>query len=169
MEAVAGAIGGLGLFVVGMRLLTENLETLANRRVRLAVSGWAENRVSALLWGALAGSITQSMLALTFIVVSILRSGMIDVGRALMIILGGCVGVSTLVFIVTLDAKVVALCAFGLAGAVLASKRTARYRAFAASLFGAAMIVFGLILLKDSAAPLAREPWFRYTAVAGAR
>ena len=160
VEAVAGAIGGLGLFIVGMRLLTENLETLANRRVRLAVSAWTENRVSALLWGALAGSITQSMPALTFIVVSILRSGMVDVGRALTIILGGCVGVSTLVFIVTLDAKAVALCTFGLAGAVLVSERTARYRPLAAALFGAAMIVFGLIVLKDAAAPLAGQPWF---------
>ena len=160
VEAVAGAIGGLGLFVVGMRLLTESLETLATRRLRRLVSSWTENRTAALLWGALAGSITQSMPALTFIVVSILRSGMIDVGRALMLILGGCVGVSTLVFIVTLDAKAVALCAFGLAGAVLASERTARYRPLAASLFGAAMIVFGLILLKDAAAPLAGQPWF---------
>ena len=160
MEVVAGAVGGLGLFVVGMRLLTENLKTLATRRLRRAVSGWTENRVSALLWGALAGSITQSMPALTFIVVGILRSGMIDVGRALMLILGGCVGVSTLVFIVTFDAKAVALCTMGLAGVVLASERTAHYRPLAASLFGAALIVFGLILLKDSVAPLEGQPWF---------
>ena len=160
MEAVAGAIGGLGLFAVGMRLLTESLKMLATRRLRRTVSAWTESRGAALLWGALAGSITQSMPALTFLVVGILRSGMIDVGRALAIILGGCVGVSTLVFIVTLDARAVALCTLGLAGVVLASERTARYRPFAASLFGAAMIVFGLILLKDAAAPLASEPWF---------
>ena len=160
MNHAAAAIGGLGLFIVGMRLLTESLKTLASRRLRRAVSGWTGNRGSALLWGALAGSITQSMPALTFIVVSILRSGMIDVGRALTIILGGCVGVSTLVFIVTLDARAVALCALGLAGVVLVSERAARYRALAASLFGAAMVVFGLIMLKDAAAPLAREPWF---------
>ena len=57
------------------------IETLARglREIRSSVRTIA-NRLSALLWGALAGSITQSMPALTFIVVSILRSGMIDVG-----------------------------------------------------------------------------------------
>ena len=80
MDIVAGGIGGLGLFIVGMHLLTENLKTLASRQLRRAVSRWTANRLSALLWGALAGSITQSMPALTFIVVNILRSGMIDVG-----------------------------------------------------------------------------------------
>ena len=63
-ELFAGVTGGLGLFVVGMWLLTENLKSLASRQLRRTASRWTGNRFSALLWGALAGSVTQSMSAI---------------------------------------------------------------------------------------------------------
>ena len=160
-ELFAGIAGGLGLFIAGMWLLTENLKTLASRRLRRSVSRWTTNRFSALLWGVLAGGITQSMTALTFIVVSILRSGLIATRGALALILGGCVGASFLVVIVTFDIKVVALYVLGLSGAVMASERLSRYRPVAASFLGGAMLILGLVLLKDAAAPLAQQPWFR--------
>ena len=160
-ELVAGFVGGLGLFTLGMWFLTENLKTLASCRLRRTASRWTANRFSALLWGAIAGGITQSMTALTFIVVSILRSGLITTQGALALILGGCVGVSALVLIVTFDIKVAALYVLGLASAVVASERLSRFRPIAASFLGGAMIIFGLVLLKDAAAPLAEQPWFQ--------
>ena len=160
-ELLAGVTGGLGLFVVGMWLLTEHLKTLASRQLRRTASRWTRNRFSALLWGALAGGITQSMSAMTFIVVSILRSGLITTQGALALILGGCVGVSALVVIVSFDIKVVSLYVLGFSGAVLVSGRLSRFRPVAASFLGGAMIILGLALLKDAAAPLAEQPWFR--------
>ena len=76
------------------------------------------------------------------------------------IIVGGWVGVSTLVLVVTLDIEVVALYVLGVAGAVLISERASRFRPVAASLFGGAMIVLGLVLVKNAAAPMAEAPWF---------
>ena len=160
-ELFAGIAGGVGLSIAGMWLLTENLKTLASRRLRRSASRWTASRFSALLWGILAGGITQSMTALTFIVVSILRSGLIGTRGALALILGGCVGASFLVVIVTFDIKVVALYLLGLSGAVVASERLSKYRPIAASFLGGAMLILGLILLKDAAAPLAQQPWFR--------
>ena len=159
-ELIGGIAGGLGLFFLGMWFLTENLKTLASRRLRKTASRWTANRFSALLWGALAGGITQSMSALTFIVVSILRSGLITTRGALALILGACVGVTALVMIVTFDIKVVALYVLGLCGAVVASDRMSRYRPLASAFLGGAMIVLGLVLLKEAAAPLAQQPWF---------
>lgn len=94
IELLAGMVGGVGLFIVGMWLLTENMKTMVNRRLRMAASRWTSNRISAVLWGTLAGCVTQSMSACTFVVVSILRSGLITTKGALALILGGCVGVS---------------------------------------------------------------------------
>ena len=160
-ELFAGVAGGLGLFIVGMWLLTENLKTLASGRLRRTATRWTGNRFSALLWGALAGGITQSMSALTFIVVSILRSGLITTQGALALILGGCVGVTALVVIVTFDIKVIALYVLGFSAALVVSERLSRYRSVAASLLGGAMIILGLVLLKEAAAPLAEQPWFK--------
>ena len=161
IEIVAGGAGGLGLFIAGMWLLSENLKTLASRRLRRTASRWTNNRFSALLWGILAGGVTQSVIALTFIVVSLLRSGLIPTRGALALILGGSVGASTLVAIVTFDIKVAALYALGISGAVVATDRLSRYRPVAASVLGGAMLILGLVLIKDTAAPLAEQPWFR--------
>ena len=159
-EALAGSIGGLGLFMVGMWILTDNLKALASRRLRRTAARWTANRFSALLWGTLAGGITQSMPALTFIVVSTLRSGLITTKGGLALILGGSIGVSALVLIVTFDMKVASLFVLGIAGAIVVSERMAKFRPLAASFFGGAMIILGLVLLKDSAAPLTEQPWF---------
>ena len=160
-EFFAGAAGGLGLFILGMGLLTENLKALATRRLRRIAGRWTGNRCSALAWGALAGAITQSTSAMTFIVVSILRSGLITTRGAHALILGGSAGVTALVVIVTFDIKVVALYVLGISAAVVASERLSRLRPVAASFLGGALVILGLVLLKDAAAPLAEQPWFR--------
>ena len=46
-------------------------------------------------------------------------------------------------------------------GAVLVSERLSRVRPVAASFLGGALVILGLVLLKDAAAPLAEQPWFR--------
>ena len=70
---------------------------------------------------------------MTFIVVSILRSGLIATERALAPILGGGVGVSALAVIVTFtfDIKVAALYMLGIAGACVVSEQLSRYRPLA--------------------------------------
>ena len=161
VELFGEIVGGLGLFMLGMWLLTENLKTLAGRRLRRTASRWTGNRFSAVLWGALAGGVTQSMSGLTFIVVGILRSGLITTRGALALLLGGSAGVASLVLIVTFDIKLLSLYVLGVGSAIVVSDRLSRFRSLASSFLGGAMIIFGLVLLKDAAAPLAEQPWFR--------
>ena len=161
MDLLAGVVGGLGLFFVGMWFLTENLKKLASRRLRQSAQRWTTNPFAALLWGTLAGGITQSMTALTFIVVSILRSRLITIKGGLATILGGTIGVTGLVMIVTFDIKMIALYVVGIAGALVVTERLSKFRAIAASFLGGAMIILGLVLLREAAAPLADQPWFR--------
>ena len=153
-------VGGLGLFFLGMNLLTENLKTLAGRRMRIVAARWTQNQISGLAWGTIAGGITQSTPALTFIVVSMLRSGLLSVRTAIPILIGGNLGVTLLVLLLTLDVRLIALYMLGIAGAVMLSEKGLRYRAGAASVVGIAMMFFGLVLIKNAAAPLAAEPWF---------
>ena len=157
IEIVAGMAGGLGLFFVGMWLLTDNLRALASRRLRMIAHRWTENGLSGFSWGALAGTVTQNSTALTFILVSMLRSGLISTRGALIVLIGGNIGVTMLVLVVTFDIELISM---GVAGVAMVSERLSSYRPVAASFFGGAMIVLGLVLLKQAVAPLADEPWF---------
>ena len=127
-DLLAGLAGGLGLFIAGMWLLTENLKAMASYRLRQAAIRWTSNRYSALLWGCVAGGVTQNMTALTFITVGVLRAGMISTAGALAVILGGCIGSSVLVLIVTLDVKALALCLLGISGIAATSETLAKHR-----------------------------------------
>jgi len=160
MEHFAGMVGGLGMFVVGMWFLTENLKKLASRRLRRTAKRLTGHPLSAFFWGGVAGGAAQSMTGLAFIVVSFLRSGLISTKSAFALILGGGGGMTLLVLVVTFDVQLIALFMLGLSGLALASKTLSKYRRVSAALLGGAMVVFGLTLLKDSASPLADQSWF---------
>ena len=161
IELFGGAVGGLGLFVVGMWFLTENLKKLASRRLRRTAQRLTGHPFAAFCWGVLAGGATQSMTALVFIVVSILRSGLITTKTAFALTLGGGAGATLLVLIVTLDIRTASLFVLGIAGMAVATEAMSKYRSVSASFLGGAMIVLGLTLLKDAAAPLSGQPWFQ--------
>lgn len=160
IEILGGVVGALGLFFAGMWFLTENLKTLANRRLRMMTTRWTRSPHMALAWGTLLGGITQNMSAVVFIVVGMTQSGLLSVRRALPVIVGGSFGTSLLVLVVTFDIELVSLYVLGIASAIMVSARASRFRPLAASLFGMGMIIFGLVLLKESAAPLAEYRWF---------
>ena len=101
------------------------------------------------------------MSALTFIVISMLRAGLLRTERALAIILGADVGVALLVFFVALDIELIALYILGAASVILLIEGVAKFHSLGRSLLGFALIFVGLSLMQESATPLASEPWFR--------
>lgn len=159
IDAFGGMSAGLGLFFAGMWLLSENLKDLASYRFRLLVTNYIPNRLAAFGWGVLAGGATQSMTALTFISGSIRQSGLVSTDRSCSIVLGGNIGTSLLVAVVVFDIELVALYGLGLAGMAMASGWVGRYRSYATLLFGLAAVIVGLVLAKESMAPLADRFW----------
>ena len=62
IDVFGGMVGGLGIFFVGMWLLTESLKALATRRLRLIAQRWTGNRLVGFAWGTAAATITQTRL-----------------------------------------------------------------------------------------------------------
>ena len=153
-------LAGLGLFFFGMWLLSENLKILTGRRLRNIAHKWMGNPRAAYAWGLVFGAVTQSSTAATFILVSLMRSRLINTMGAFAVINGAYLGMAILVPLVTLDIKLLALYLLGIASVAMVTDRAARYRSVAACFLGGALIIFGLFLLKDSAAVLAEQPWF---------
>ncbi len=160
IQAIGELFGGLGLFFVGMWLLSESLKRVATHRLRIIASYWVPNRYAAMGWGALAGGIIQSMAAMTFIAVGLMRANLISNERALAFILGGNLGASLLVLLVSLDVQLAALYVLGVASVFMVSKRAIKLRNLGTVLFGAALMFVGLGLVKESASSLVTQPVF---------
>ncbi len=163
---IGGFAGGLGLFFTGLSLLTQHLKALTSRRVRQSAKKWTSSRWSACLWGVLAGAITQTIPALTFITIGMVRSGLLTPRRAFPILIGGNIGAAMLLLVVSFDIKLAVLFALGASQLVTQVATRGRspgvkLQAIAATLFAMAMMVFGFVLIKESAAPLANHLWFQ--------
>ncbi|MCE2501845.1 MAG: Na/Pi symporter [Dehalococcoidia bacterium] len=161
IEVLGGILGGVGLLFFGMWLLSENLKTVVGPRLRILASRLADNRFAAFGWGTLAGAITQSSPAVTFITISMLRSGLISAKQGYPIALGAQMGVGLILFIVTVDIRIAALYGIGVGGLVITRLNRGNYREAGAMLFGVAVLLFGLVLIKESAQPLSEQNWFR--------
>ncbi len=155
-EISASLLGGLGLFFIGVKLLSGHMKQLAGRRFREMVTLMTRSRLRASALGVLSGCLTQSSNAVTFIVVSLLSSGMLTMGRALPVVGWSNVGTSLLVILATLDLRLVILYLLGAIGLAhyMDWDKSSRLRHLVGAALGLALLFLGLVLIKAGAAPL---------------
>ena len=128
--AIASLLAGLGLFFVGLYFLTEHLKMLSG-----GGSGTASPPGPEPVHGGPVGvcviAITQSTAATMFILIGMMRSGMMTVRQSLPIIIGLNVGTGIVVLILVIDLKVAVLFLLGIAGIVYTNDRARAFRTVA--------------------------------------
>lgn len=157
----ASFIAGIGFFFAGLHFLNENMRKIAGRKVRAVVARWTNTSFRGLVCGTVIGAVTQSTSAGTFSLITLLNSGLIMMREAMPVVLGLNIGVTLLVYVAVIDVKIGVLFVIGITGVAISSERSELLRwAFGAG-FGAALLFLGLSFIKESAAPLGAQPWFR--------
>ena len=160
-ESLGGIFGGLGLFLVGTWLLSENLKSLASHRFRAAVAGLLPNGYAGASWGMLAGSVTPGMSAMTFITVGLSRVGLVSTERAFAVLIGGNIGSSLRLLFVSLDIDLVVLFCLAVAGLIIVTQWKIRIRSLGMALFGLSVMFLGLSLMRDSAQFFSSQVWIQ--------
>ena len=157
---VATLLAGLGLFFVGLKLLTENLKLLSGRRLRENISVWTRNPFFGLAWGGLFITITQSAAAATFILIGMLRAGMLSVRQILPILIGMNSFGGVIIMVLTFDIKLAVFFLLGITGLIYSRDKGGHVRAAAGAAFGIGLLFLGLSTTQNGIAPLADMPWF---------
>ena len=85
-------IGSLGVFLYGMKLMSEALQKVAGTRMRSILSAMTSNRVKGVLTGILITAIIQSSSATTVMVVSFVNAGLLSLVESIGVIMGANVG-----------------------------------------------------------------------------
>lgn len=152
----AALLGGLGLFLLGVKGLSEGLTALAGPRLRRAVRHATGNPWRAAAAGLALGAATQSSNAVAFIAASLRSAGLMEPRRALPLVGWANVGTAGLVLLATLDLRAAAL--WLLAAAGFARGFLQGGAAWVRPALGAAaslgLLLLGLGLVKAGAAPL---------------
>lgn len=156
MQSMAPFLAGLGLFFFGVHFVSANLVPLAGRRFRKLLSVLGRRVPLTILFGTLAGVITQSTNAVTSVIIGLISGGLVDKRSAILIPTWAHVGTSVLVILVAIDLRMAASYLVALAGAAVYFRfdRDERMRHAVGTLLGIGMLFLGLQMLKAGADPL---------------
>ena len=114
-EAIVNLLAGLGALLVGFKLLSDNIEKLANSRLKKLFSKTSNNRLIGVGIGAAATALVQSSGATTIMVVGFVNAGIMTLFQATAMIMGANIGTTITAQIVALGAIDVSLYAMLLA------------------------------------------------------
>src|SRR5262249_26968162 len=162
MDIFGLLILGLGLFFLGMNQLGANLRRMTGPSFRSLMARSTGSPVEAGVLGLVFGALMQSATAVTFILVSMVSSGLIAPRAVLPVITWTNVGLTALAFIVTLNIHPLVAYLVGFSAVMVSLVRKPTYRACAGVLLGIGLIFFGLETMGSSAGPLVETGWFRH-------
>ncbi|MEQ8371727.1 MAG: Na/Pi symporter [Roseibium aggregatum] len=147
------ALGGVGLFLIGMLLLTDGLKALAAQRMRDVLSRFTSTPLSGAVTGALTTAVIQSSSATTVAAVGFVASGLLTFPQALGVIFGANVGTTLTGWLVAvlgfkLDLGQIAL-PFVFFGAIARLAFRGRIALTGQALAGFCLIFIGIEHMKD--------------------
>ncbi|WP_428651642.1 Na/Pi cotransporter family protein [Roseibium sp.] len=147
------ALGGVGLFLIGMLLLTDGLKALAGRHMREVLAGFTSTPLSGVATGAVTTAVIQSSSATTVAAVGFVASGLLTFPQALGVIFGANIGTTATGWLVAilgfkLDLGQVAL-PFVFLGAFLRIAFRGRIGLTGQAIAGFCLIFLGIEYMKD--------------------
>ena len=95
-------IGGLGLFLYGMHLMSENMQKLAGPKFATMIATLTNNKLLGILIGALFTALINSSAATTVIVIGFVNAGLMTLNQAVGLIMGANVGTTITSWLVSL-------------------------------------------------------------------
>src|SRR5262245_52382209 len=161
MSTTISILGGVGLFLLGMTVMTAGLKTLAGSALRTVLAKAAATPLSRPFWGAVATLIIQSSSATTMTTIGLVSAGLLTFPQGLGLVFGANVGTTGTGWLVALIGVRVSLTAAALPmiflGALIKLLGRGRASAAGAGLAGFALVLFGLTTLQDGMGGLAER------------
>ena len=156
---LASLLGGLGVFLLGMVLLTDGLKALAGEALRRILTRYVATPRSGLAWGALVTTLVQSSTATTLATVGFVSAGLLTFTQAIGVIFGANLGTTSTGWIVSQLGFKVSLGAVSppliLAGVAMRLLFKGRWSHAGTALAGFALLFMGIDLLQGGMGDLA--------------
>lgn len=142
------ALGGLGLFILGMKTMSEGLQRLAGERVRRSLEKLAGNRFSSAFLGSCLTSLLQSSGAASIVIIGFVNAGLLSLYQALGMLIGTGLGTTFVVQLIAFRISFVA--APGIfVGAILKFFSRKRRRVHLGEvILGLSLLFFGLNVME---------------------
>ena len=150
----AQVVGGLGIFLLGMKHMSEGLQAVSGDRLRKMISAVTNNRVMGVLVGIAVTCLVQSSSVTTVMVVGFVNSGIMSLMQAIGVIFGANIGTTITGWILVLKIGKYGLPMLGIAAFLFLFSKNERARYIGMAIMGIGMVFFGLELMKNGFKPL---------------
>ena len=161
MSTAISVLGGVGLFLLGMTVMTEGLKALAGSALRTVLGKAAATPLLGSFWGALVTLLVQSSSATTMTTIGLVSAGLLTFPQGLGLVFGANVGTTGTGWLVALIGVRVSLTAAALpmifAGALIKLLARGRLSGAGAALAGFGLVLFGLTTLQQGMGGLAER------------
>ncbi|HEX9078520.1 MAG TPA: Na/Pi symporter [Desulfuromonadaceae bacterium] len=160
LNLVEGALGGIGLFLLGMRLMSEGIRTVADNRIRSILAACTSNRLYSLFFGAAMSLALNSVSAAVIFTIGLANGGILTAFQAMNVLGGVLIGASLTLHLPVIPYSLVAtpLIFIGVLFKFFARRR--RLANAGDLLLGAGLLFLGLTLLEGSFKPFDSHPFY---------
>lgn len=159
MSTAISVLGGVGLFLLGMVIMTDGLKALAGSSLRTVLSKATETPLRGVIWGSIVTLIVQSSSATTMTTIGLVSAGLLSFPAGLGLVFGANVGTTGTGWLVALIGVRISLTAAALPmiflGAITKLLGSGRIAGAGASLAGFGLVLYGLTTLQQGMGGLA--------------
>ncbi len=153
-------LGGVGLFLFGMTMMSQGLQNAAGDKLRMILEHVTSNRVMAVLLGITVTVLIQSSSATDMMVIGFVNSGLMNITQAIGVIMGANIGTTVTAQITAFDLGAFAptLLFIGCILFLFVKKPVVKH--IGSIIMGFGMLFVGISMIKQSIAPLAQSTGF---------
>lgn len=159
-SVIFGFLGGVGLFLYGMSLMSDGLQKAAGDRMRRILEALTGSVWKGIIVGAIVTAVIQSSSATTVILVSLVNAGLMTLRQAFGVIMGANIGTTITAQLIAFELSEWALPAIGIGFlmTIVARRRTHRY--VGQIVLGFGLLFLGMEVMKEAAVPLRESASF---------
>lgn len=153
-------LGGLGLFLFGLRFMSDALQSVAGDRMRSLLEKGTKTPVRGVLTGTAVTALIQSSSATTVLTVGLVNAGLLSLRQAIGVIMGANIGTTMTAFLIGFNLKDYALPLLAIGALVYLFARDKKAQLIGQAIFGFGVLFFGLTIMGDGMKPLKDLPFF---------
>lgn len=153
-------LGGLGLFLYGMQLMSEGLEAMAGDKLRDGLSKLTQNRFAAVAVGTGVTAVIQSSSATSVMVVGFVNAGLMTLAAAINVCMGANIGTTVTAQIVAINITQYAPLILFAGVIMLFFSKNRNVKRTGQIVGGLGLIFFGMSQMSAAMAPLRDNPQF---------
>jgi len=156
-----GVVGGLGLFLFGMKIMSEGLQKIAGRSMRRILEMLTKTTIAGVAVGAVVTAIIQSSSATSVMLIGFVQAGLMSLKQSIGIIYGANIGTTITAQIIAFKIHKYALPAIGLGVFLYFFIPRKHIKYIGQTLLGFGMLFFGLSVMTAVFGPLKGSPEFQ--------